>query len=66
MTEVTRTERKKCRCDGLSILNSGMGIGELTEYLVINYDLTKRSSNIDVRGASAQIVADLKELVLTY
>ena len=61
MAVVTRAERKRRRCDALARLNSGMGVGEVTEYLVSNYDLTRRSANMDVRWASAQIVAGLKE-----
>ena len=61
MAVVTRAERKRRRCDALARLNSGMGVGEVTEYLVSNYELTRRSANMDVRWASAQIVAGLKE-----
>ena len=61
MAVVTRAERKRRRCDALARLNTGMGVGEVTEYLVSNYDLTRRSANMDVRWASAQIVAGLKE-----
>ena len=50
MAVVTRAERKRRRCDALARLNSGMGVGEVVEYFVSNYYLTRRPANMAVLG----------------
>ena len=60
MAVVTRNERKKRRCDALARLTSGMGVSEVTRTLVRDYKITRRSANLDINWASAQIVKNLK------
>ena len=60
MAVVTRNERKKRRCDALARLTSGMGVSEVTRTLVRDYGITRRSANLDINWASAQIVKNLK------
>ena len=59
MAVVTRAERKRRRCDALERLNSGMGVSEVTRTLVRDYGITRRSANLDINWASAQIVKNL-------
>ena len=61
MATTSRAERKRRRMDALQQMKNGRSRGDLIDYLVSNYDLTRRSANMDVRWASAQIVAGLKE-----
>ncbi len=60
MAVVSRNERKKRRCDALARLTSGMGVSEVTRTLVRDYGITRRSANLDINWASAQIVKNLK------
>ena len=61
MAIVSRSERKKRRCDALARLTSGMGVSEVTETLVRGYKITRRSANLDINWASAQIVKNLEK-----
>ena len=61
MAVVSRNERKKRRCDALARLTSGMGVSEVTETLVRDYKITRRSANLDINWASAQIVKNLEK-----
>ena len=61
MVIVSRSERKKRRCDALARLTSGMGVSEVTETLVRGYKITRRSANLDINWASAQIVKNLEK-----
>ena len=60
MAIVSRAERKRRRCDALERLTSGMGVSEVTKTLVRDYGITRRSANLDINWASAQIVKNLK------
>ena len=60
MAIVSRAERKRRRCDALARLTSGMGVSEVTRTLVRDYGITRRSANLDINWASAQIVKNLK------
>ena len=60
MAVVSRAERKRRRCDALARLNSGQGVSQVTESLVRDYGITRRSANLDINWASAQIVKNLK------
>ena len=60
MAVVSRNERKKRRCDALARLTSGQGVSQVTESLVRDYKITRRSANLDINWASAQIVKNLK------
>mgnify|MGYP006223056069 FL=1 len=60
MAIVSRAERKRRRCDALARLTSGMGVSEVTRSLVRDYGITRRSANLDINWASAQIVKNLK------
>ena len=51
----TRAERKHRRLDALSKLNTGWGVGDTIIYLVRDYKLTRRSTNLDVAWASAEL-----------
>ena len=59
MAVVSRNERKKRRCDALARLTSGMGVSQVTESLVSDYGITRRSANLDISWASTQIVKNL-------
>ena len=59
MALVSRAERKKRRCVALERLNSGMGVSEVNRTLVRDYGITRRSANLDINWASAQIVKNL-------
>ena len=59
MAVVTRAERKRRRCDALARLTSGMGVSQVTETLVRDYGITRRSANLDISWASTQIVKNL-------
>ena len=59
MAVVTRAERKRRRCDALARLTSGMGVSQVTETLVWDYKITRRSANLDISWASTQIVKNL-------
>ena len=59
MALVSRAERKRRRCVVLERLNSGMGVSEVNRTLVRDYGITRRSANLDINWASAQIVKNL-------
>ena len=59
MAIVSRAERKRRRCDALARLTSGMGVSQVTETLVRDYGITRRSANLDISWASTQIVKNL-------
>ena len=59
MTVTSRSDRKKRRCDALERLTSGMGVSQVTESLVRDYGITRRSANLDISWASTQIVKNL-------
>ena len=59
MALLSRAERKRCRCVALERLNSGMGVSEVNRTLVRDNGITSRSANLDINGASAQIVKNL-------
>ena len=59
MAVVSRNERKKRRCVALARLNSGQGVSQVTESLVRDYKITRRSANLDISWASTQIVKNL-------
>ena len=61
MAVVTRAERKRRRCDALARLTSGMGVSQVTETLVRDYGITRRSANLDINWASAQMVKNLEK-----
>ena len=61
MAVVSRNERKKRRCDALARLTSGMGVSQVTESLVRDYKITRRSANLDISWASTQIVKNLEK-----
>ena len=60
MAVVSRNERKKRRCDALARLTSGMGVSQVTESLVRDYGITRRSANLDINWASAQMIKSLE------
>ncbi len=43
------------------LFESGMGVSEVTRTLVRDYGITRRSANLDVNWASAQIVKSMKK-----
>ena len=59
MAVVSRAERKRRRCDALARLTSGQGVSQVTESLVRDYGITRRSANLDISWASTQIVKNL-------
>ena len=59
MALVSRAERKRRGCVALERLNSGMGVSEVNRTLVRDYGITRRSANLDINWASAQIVKNL-------
>ena len=59
MAIVSRAERKRRRCDALARLTSGQGVSQVTESLVRDYGITRRSANLDINWASTQIVKNL-------
>ena len=61
MAVVSRNERKKRRCDALARLTSGMGVSQVTESLVRDYKITRRSANLDVQWASTKLVQNLNK-----
>ena len=61
MAVVSRNERKKRRCDALARLTSGMGVSQVTERLVRDYGITRRSANLDINWASAQMIKSLEK-----
>ena len=62
MAIVSRAERKRRRCDALERLTSGMGVSEVTKTLVRDYGITRRSANLDINWASAQMIKNLEKL----
>ena len=61
MAVVSRNERKKRRCDALARLTSGQGVSQVTESLVRDYGITRRSANLDINWASAQMIKNLEK-----
>ena len=61
MAVVSRAERKRRRCDALARLTSGMGVSEVTKALVRDYGITRRSANLDINWASAQMIKSLEK-----
>ena len=61
MALVSRAERKKRRCVALERLNSGMGVSEVNRTLVRDYGITRRSANLDINWASAQMIKSLEK-----
>ena len=61
MAVVSRNVRKKRRCDALARLTSGMGVSQVTESLVRDYGITRRSANLDINWASAQMIKSLEK-----
>tara|TARA_Y100001972_G_scaffold93152_1_gene114177 strand:+ start:24 stop:470 length:447 start_codon:yes stop_codon:yes gene_type:complete len=61
MAIVSRAERKRRRCDALQRLTSGMGVSEVTRTLVRDYGITRRSANLDINWASAQMIKNLEK-----
>ena len=61
MAIVSRAERKRRRCDALARLTSGMGVSEVTRTLVRDYGITRRSANLDINWASAQMIKNLEK-----
>ena len=59
MALVTRAERKRRICVALERLNSGMGLFEVNRTLEWDKGITRRSTNLDINWASAQIVKNL-------
>jgi len=58
---VSRSERKRRRCVALERLTSGMGVSEVTRTLVRDYGITRRSANLDINWASAQMIKSLEK-----
>ena len=63
MALVSRAERKRRTCVDFERLNSGMGVSEVNRTLVRDYGITRRSANLDINWASAQIVKNLDKYV---
>ena len=61
MAVVSRNERKKRRCDALARLTSGQGVSQVTESLVRDYGITRRSANLDINWASSQMIKSLEK-----
>ena len=61
MAVVSRNERKKRRCDALARLTSGQGVSQVTESLVRDYGITRRSANLDINWASGQMIKNLEK-----
>ena len=61
MAVVSRAERKRRRCVALERLTSGMGVSEVTRTLVRDYGITRRSANLDINWASAQMIKNLEK-----
>ena len=61
MALVSRAERKRRRCVALERLNSGMGVSEVNRTLVRDYGITRRSANLDINWASAQMIKSLEK-----
>ena len=61
MALVSRAERKIRRCVALERLNSGMGVSEVNRTLVRDYGITRRSANLDINWASAQMIKSLEK-----
>ena len=59
MPLVSRAERKRRRCVALERLNSVMGVSEVNWTLVRDYEITRRSANLDINWAIVQIVKNL-------
>tara|TARA_B100000886_G_scaffold108386_1_gene72472 strand:- start:329 stop:781 length:453 start_codon:yes stop_codon:yes gene_type:complete len=59
MALVIRAERKRRRCVALERLNFGMGVSVVKRTLVRDYRITRKSANLDINWASAQIVNNL-------
>ena len=55
MAITTRSERKHRRLDALDKLNTGWGVGDTIRYLVKDYEITRRSANLDVAWASTEL-----------
>mgnify|MGYP003303832113 CR=1 FL=1 len=60
MAIVSKAQRKRRRCVAFERLNSGIGVSEVNRTLVRDYGITRRSANLDINWASAQIVKNLK------
>ena len=43
------------------LFESGMGVSEVTRTLIRDYGITRRSANLDINWASAQIVKSMKK-----
>ena len=61
MALVSRAERKRRRCIALERLNSGMGVSEVNRTLVRDCGITRRSANLDINWASAQMIKSLEK-----
>ena len=59
MALVSRAERKRRRCVALERLKSGMGVSVVNRTLVRDYRITRKSANLDINWAGAQIVNNL-------
>ena len=59
MALVRRAERKRRRCIALERLNFGMRVSEVNRTLVRDQGITRRSANLNINWASAQIVKNL-------
>ncbi len=66
MTVTSRAERKRRRCDVLERLSLGWGVGAVTDYLVANYEITRRSANLDIQWASDQLLKSLDDVETTH
>ena len=61
MAVVTRAERKRRRCDALSNIEKGWGVGQTINYLVHEYKITRRSANLDIQWVSAKLVQNVNK-----
>ena len=61
MAVVTRKERTARRNDALQKIEKGWGVGQTINYLVTDYKITRRSTNLDVQWASAKLVQNLNK-----
>ena len=46
----------------LERLSLGWGVGAVTDYLVANYEITRRSANLDIQWASNQLLKSLADV----
>ena len=68
MATTSRAERKKRRMDALQQMKNGRSRGDLIDYLVSNYDLSRRSAMSDLSWADKELIkawetADNKEVM---